>query len=647
MSPVMERGGWAIRLALAVALAAACDGRDHAVQPDGGRVKKDAGGGVVDGAAGAAAAAAGSAGESAVDAAGGAADVPASAPPDASPDLSGVTNACAANMKSCNGACIAAGACCVDGDCPGSCQQCGSDHACTAAKRTDDPTGRCSGTCDPAGKCKSKQGQHCTSATSDGCLGGAPCVDGYCCNATCAGSCVACDVAGAEGTCTAVISGPPHGNHPQCTGAGTACGGSCGGRADGACVYPTSKCGAATCSGMDKVIGQGICSGGTCNPPQAETCANSLACVSGACRTTCAANSDCQPGFTCSKGACFRALKVVSGQLHSCVLLSDHTVRCWGDNPSNQLGRAGQGSFLPVLVGGLTGVSDISAGKQHTCAIVESGAVRCWGDNSVGQFGNATVGGNSATPTIVNGVGGATAIFAGHEATCAVVSGGAVMCWGNIPFPGNGAAGTTNTPVQAVGLSGVTAVAVGPGHICALQGGEVWCWGDNQSGKVGQPLDMFMLPSPKKVGLGAVAVAAYADASCAVGTDGNVKCWGLAINGSNVSSTPTNVPGTEGSVGVGVGEDFACAISSSGLVKCWGANDRGQLGVDRATSIGQPSPGAAVTGLSGVVQFGAGLDHACTVTSEGTVRCWGANIQGQCGAASPGVAFPPTTVSAW
>jgi alpha-tubulin suppressor-like RCC1 family protein len=667
----------ALRVVVAgVALVGGCDGRDHAVNPDGGRIKQGAAGSGMVGAAGTVGAA-GAAGAGAADAAAG---IVGAAAPDAGPEVPATTNACdkaagccdqsdcppkdgkvgscdtathacsyacAANMKSCNGACIAASACCVDTDCVGTCQLCGAEHACIAAKRVDDPTGRCSGTCDAAGKCKSKQGQHCMGTTSDGCLGAAPCVDGYCCNATCAGSCMACDVAGSEGSCTAVASGPPHGDHTACVGVGSSCGGACGGRPDGACVYPTTKCGATTCSGTDKVIGQGTCGAGICNPPQPEMCSSSFACANGACRTTCAANSDCQAGFTCSKGACFKALKVVSGQVHSCALLSDHTVRCWGDNFANQLGRVGESSFLPVTVGGLTGVKDIAAGSRHTCAVVEGGAVRCWGDNGLGQFGNAMIGGSLGTPTVVSGLSGATSISAGAEATCAVISGGAVTCWGNVPFPGNAAPGGGNRPVQAVGISSVTAIGVGARHICAVQDGEVWCWGGNDSGQVGQPPDMPTYPSPKKMGLGATAIAVFDNASCAVGTDGNVKCWGSAINGNTPTNIPTSIPGTGGSVGVGLGENYACALLSSGMAKCWGANSGGQLGLDPAASFSLVAPADAVSGVSGAIQIGTGPDHACTTTSEGLVRCWGTNLQTQCGAPASGTVFPASLVSSW
>ncbi len=152
--------------------------------------------------------------------------------------------ACPANMQSCTGggttACIAAGACCTDTDCPGSCQACSAGHICIAAISKDDPTGRCLGTCDTAGSCKSKRGQTCNT-TPGGCVAGASCSpDGYCCDQACAASCMACDIPGLQGTCTPVASGVPHGNRTACVGVGTPCGGSCASRTDGACAYPTT-----------------------------------------------------------------------------------------------------------------------------------------------------------------------------------------------------------------------------------------------------------------------------------------------------------------------------------------------------------------------------------------------------------------------
>ena len=208
---------------------------------------------------------------------------------------------CPANTQACTvgGAtsCLPAGGCCQDSDCTGECQTCSAtSHTCVAAINKDDPNGRCSGTCDATGACKSKRGQTCAT-TRGGCLAGSTCSpDGYCCDQTCTGSCLACDLAGKEGTCTPVPSGPPHGSRSACAGAGTTCGGSCGNRADGACVYPTAVCAGPSCA-ADGARGQSTCSGGSCVAPATTACANG-------CDPTNSSCLSCGSGQTGCSGVC-------------------------------------------------------------------------------------------------------------------------------------------------------------------------------------------------------------------------------------------------------------------------------------------------------------------------------------------------------
>jgi streptogramin lyase len=155
--------------------------------------------------------------------------------------------------------------CAEDLDCPGACQTCSTDHTCVALASADDPTGRCAGTCDDAGTCRSKRGQTCT-ATAAGCLADSPCSpDGVCCNQACTESCLACDVPGSVGTCLPVAAGPPHGTRAACASDGTICGGACGDRSDGACVYPTAACSddPTTCS-AGTLTGPKVCFAGAC-----------------------------------------------------------------------------------------------------------------------------------------------------------------------------------------------------------------------------------------------------------------------------------------------------------------------------------------------------------------------------------------------
>lgn len=223
----------------------------------------------------------------------------------------GASADCPSDMQVCKApgaasTCIPMGACCASSDCSGPCQVCSASHACVAAMSQDDPSGHCKGTCDAAGTCKSKKGQTCQT-TPGGCVAGTSCApDGYCCDQACDASCMACDLLGFEGTCKAVASGPPHGNRAKCAGASAPCAGSCAGRSDGQCDYPTVACGGgAMCSGT-KFVGPSMCSGGACMTSAAADCPGALICSVNACKVTCGGDSDCLPTYACTAGSCLR-----------------------------------------------------------------------------------------------------------------------------------------------------------------------------------------------------------------------------------------------------------------------------------------------------------------------------------------------------
>ena len=113
---------------------------------------------------------------------------------------------------------------------------------------------------------------------------------------------------------------------------------------------------------------------------------------------------------------------VTAGSFHTCALASGGAVSCWGDARR----------LTPVPVAGLvSGVIAVAAGTFHTRALTSGGGVACWGENSSGQLGNLSTS-HSIAPVAVSGLaGGVTAIAAGSYHTCAVTSGGGVMCWGD------------------------------------------------------------------------------------------------------------------------------------------------------------------------------------------------------------------------
>jgi Regulator of chromosome condensation (RCC1) repeat len=111
----------------------------------------------------------------------------------------------------------------------------------------------------------------------------------------------------------------------------------------------------------------------------------------------------------------------------------------------------------PVTVSGLSKATAIAAGNQHTCALLSSGTVQCWGMGVNGELGNGTTTTNSSTPLTVTALSMASAVAAREYHTCALLSDGTVQCWGANTSGelGNGTTTSSSTPVKVSGLSGV------------------------------------------------------------------------------------------------------------------------------------------------------------------------------------------------
>ena len=181
---------------------------------------------------------------------------------------------------------------------------------------------------------------------------------------------------------------------------------------------------------------------------------------------------------------------VTSGSSHVCALVHNSGAWCWGFNDDGQLGDGTTTNrSTPVAVSGLPlNLAQIAAADDHTCALLLNQTVKCWGLNSKGQLGDGTTS-NSSTPVKVAGLTGAVQIALGDGYTCALLASGDVQCWGLNAFGELGDGGTTDSksPVQVSGLtSGVQAISGADASVCAvLQSAQVDCWGDNTSGELG------------------------------------------------------------------------------------------------------------------------------------------------------------------
>ena len=196
------------------------------------------------------------------------------------------------------------------------------------------------------------------------------------------------------------------------------------------------------------------------------------------------------------------AVAVAVGYSHTCAILDNGDLKCWGLDNYGQLGDGGSNtdtnapSSTAINLGtGRTAVA-VDAGKLHTCAILDNGDLKCWGLDDKGQLGDGGSNTNTNAPssTAINLGTGRTAVAAsvGYYHTCAILDNGDLKCWGSDQYGqlGDGGSNTdTNAPSStAINLgTGRTAVAVATAdHTCAiLDNGEAKCWGYDASGQLG------------------------------------------------------------------------------------------------------------------------------------------------------------------
>ncbi len=341
---------------------------------------------------------------------------------------------------------------------------------------------------------------------------------------------------------------------------------------------------------------------------------------------------------------------VAAGGYHTCVVTAAGGVKCWGSTNNGGLGTGTTAaSGYPLKVATMeSGVTAVAAAGLHTCAI-QDGRVWCWGLNSNAQLGDSSAVDRSS-PVRAGSLSGMRHLVAGHFHNCALDNAGKVWCWG-LNASGQLGQGVTDTlrayPVQVSQLgSGVSALAAGYHYSCALKNGEIWCWGRNSSGQLGNGtlVDSNLPVAVAGLGGKAVAIAGGGTHACALFEDGSVKCWGandawqLGSGGTGANSlTPvvvkvngatTNLTGVVALAGGGM---HTCALTRRGEVFCWGKGAEGELGNG---SVANQRWAVAVSGMgvgSDVVALSATYFHTCALRSSGGLHCWGKNESKQLG----------------
>src|SRR3954466_2560467 len=327
---------------------------------------------------------------------------------------------------------------------------------------------------------------------------------------------------------------------------------------------------------------------------------------------------------------------IAGGGYHTCALMSDQSVRCAGLNNWGQLGNNTYNNSSTLVAAALTAAVSVGGGIEHTCAVLADGTMRCWGTNYVGQIGNGTMDG-SPVPTPVQGLSTVISGAVGGFHNCALLSDRTVRCWGRNQDGqvGNGDSTTdARTPQPVSGLTGVAALTAGGYHSCALMpDGTAKCWGRNSRGQLGDgsSLQLSSTPVPVSGMTTAVALSGGFYHTCALLRDGTVQCWGDNDSGQigntlAYSSVPVTVAGISNAVAVSAGAYHTCALLSDATARCWGRNTNGQLGDGTMTNSSSPVPVSGLRGGSGVARGGI---HWCALMPDRSGRCWGWNIYGQ------------------
>lgn len=367
------------------------------------------------------------------------------------------------------------------------------------------------------------------------------------------------------------------------------------------------------------------------------------------------------------------AARIAAAGDHTCALLRNGNLACWGANDHGELGWSVSegGSEVPRWVppDATTAAGDdpvaLTTSAIHTCVVLTSGQVHCWGadpDDLLGvpngACGETAIDGTCvAPPSHVALDVPQSQIAAGYipppvptngatappplPLTCAVGQDGQVRCWGTNAGLALGTLDTLSERPQpdlvfdedGFPVRDMVEVAIGGDQVYAIDfTGAVWFWG----GSVQQGARHADLPRATHLAVGQ-------DHSCLVTAGGGVMCWGNNTNGqagdlqaaldcdpaaSDCTIGPTLVAGVDRVLEVAVGETHSCAVDKDGAVWCWGSNQSLQLGagggelVSGPVEVPLPGPAAEVA---------TGRAHTCAVLRAGGVYCWGENNAGQLG----------------
>ncbi len=353
--------------------------------------------------------------------------------------------------------------------------------------------------------------------------------------------------------------------------------------------------------------------------------------------------SDAETSGSCPQDCGVRS--IAAGRSHTCVVLADGSLWCWGAREGHGMGGTPDVAH-PVRVPGHDDVVQVTAGDHHTCFLNQRNEIWCFGRNGFGEAGPAPE--HHVFPPARAFVA-ARSVEAGRHHTCAIGMRGGVQCWGRGDYGQRGdgefsmrrgqprpiVADAQTAGARALSLSGFASCA-------ALSTDFVRCWGANLHGFINNdyvwrsaPNTLLALP-----GLRLTSVALGSSHVCAMSQRADGSRHQLACFGGNAYGQLGLEPSLDVLAGrafegdfapVATGFSYSCAqqvVGERRTLRCWGDNYFGQLGDGTLDARVEPAP---VLGVPEVAALAGGVDHVCAILGDETARCWGRNREGQIG----------------
>lgn len=340
--------------------------------------------------------------------------------------------------------------------------------------------------------------------------------------------------------------------------------------------------------------------------------------------------------------------KIATGQDHTCYILNQNEVICWGSNAYGQLGiEEPLGKFVsvsfPEIDPGNSFIS-LAAGNHHTCALKSTGEIYCWGRNHRQQIGINSEIETHKVPQQVLSVETFKSICAHEDHSCALSVQGRVYCWGANDYLQSNLGANTTLPKPQILTEledySISNISCGYHHTCALDNlGRLFCWGSDSRGQLGNGDEQtergFSSVESSHISESISSISAGINHNCLLTSQKKAYCWGNNEQGAlgvgedvRFVSQPKSVNTVDLFTNIASGGIFSCAISEQSELQCWGVNSFGQLASADPSSALSPRKYEKSLPLD---TMDSHSNHVCASSFDDQVLCWGSNAKGQLG----------------